>query len=105
MGAIGLHLSNQVTDNWELADTKPAGCRQAGIECEDCVTEAAGQLVSISPRMEISQAQALFSRMYPDPACRGMLMPFVVACRQAVRDRDRLAELELPEMAMAAACA
>lgn len=69
------------------------------------MTEAAEQLVSISPRMEISQAQALFSRMYPDPACRGMLAPFVVACRQAVRDRDCLAELELPEMAMAAACA
>ena len=105
MGAIGLYLSNQVADHWELAESKPAGCRQAGIDCESCVQEAAVQLVSISSRMEISQAQALFSRLYPDPACRGMLMPFVVACRQAARERELNSEVAFPEAALAAACA
>lgn len=101
MAAIALHLSNTATSDWDWAESKPAGCRQAGIACEDCVGEAAEQLVSISPRLEVSQAQALFTRLYPDPACRSMVMPFVVACRQAVRQREMIEE----ELELAAAFA
>lgn len=100
MAAIGLFLANPVGFSDPATESRPNGCRQAGIDCGECVRQAADELVSLSPRLEISHAQALFARLYPDPGCRPMLVPFAVACREAVRRFEtEEAELELASSA------
>jgi hypothetical protein len=59
-----------------LDDSKPESCKQAGLDCRNCIRQSAANLAALIPGMGVDQLASTFSCLYPDPGCLPMLSAF-----------------------------
>ncbi len=80
------------------SDRQPVHCREAGLNCRECVAAAAGNLAAITADLNSSLIRQLFFLMYPAPACAPMATEFVqILNAQAARPEPIPAGAVLPE--------
>ena len=56
---------------------RPDACAEVGLVCQSCSSEAARQLVQVSPGMRPSGAITLFRMMFDQPCCLNMQEAFL----------------------------
>jgi hypothetical protein len=66
--------------------SKPESCRQAGLECRNCVKQTASNLAGICHNLQIEEVRDSFFKIYPDNACLPMARAFIRAYRAAAND-------------------
>lgn len=57
-------------------------CREAGMNCSECVSGAAFHLVQISAGLNSSLVRQMFFLLYPESACASMATEFVQAVHE-----------------------
>lgn len=79
----------------ECGDLQPTRSREAcqvlGLECDECVQNAAKNLAEICPSASPAAVQKLFNVLYPDACCAALAFAFIRAYRAANRLRRNVA--------------
>jgi hypothetical protein len=63
-------------------DNSPETCSSLGLDCENCVRQAAVTVAKIS-RLDSHGVQQFFVQLFPSPGCRPMAHAFEMAYRES----------------------
>ena len=77
--------AGSLPDHSEIELPKPESCRQAGLECRNCVRHSAANLATVCRNLGPASLRDSFFKIYPDHACLPMARAFGRAYRAAQR--------------------